>query len=282
MTTTATVGSRAAAHRAPLALVVTSLVRQRTLIGQLTRRNVVGRYRGSLVGIAWSVVLPLLMLAVYTFVFGVIFNRRWGDAEQGTLDFAIVLYAGLILHRFFTECLNQSPGLIVGSRQLVKRVVFPLEILAWVTVCTALVNTAISIGVLMFITLVFKHSLPWTLIFLPAALLPLALVALGAVWWLSSTAVFIRDVGQLVSVIGPVLLFMSPIFYPVDALPVAMQPYLYLNPLTLPIEELRGALIFGDLPRWDRLAVYSVVAVGCAWLGLAWFQKTRRGFADVV
>ncbi len=262
--------------------MVHSLLQHRSLIYQLTRRNVVGRYRGSLAGFAWSFVIPLLMLMVYTFVFGVVFQLRWAGGERDTLDFAILLFMGLILHQFLAECLTRSPGLITGNRQYVKRVVFPLEVLAWVTVCTALFHAAISMAVLVTFVLVVKQVFHWTLVLIPVIVLPLALIGAGLSWWLAATTVFVRDLSHLVGLAVTVLLFLSPIFYPVDALPTGLQPLLYLNPLTYPIEALRGAIFWGHVPGLARIAAYYLVAFTVGWLGLVWFQRLRKGFADVV
>jgi lipopolysaccharide transport system permease protein len=259
-----------------------SLWDNRELIVQLTQREVLSRYRGSILGLAWSFFNPLLMLVVYTFVFSVIFKARWGPGDESKADFAIVLFVGLIIHGLFAECINRAPGLILGNVNYVKKVVFPLEILPWVAAGSALFHAAISIAVLLAAQLVFHHALAWTVVFLPIVLVPLLLSTMGLAWFLSSIGVYVRDIGQTIGIFTMVLLFLSPVFYPVEALPENYRILLVLNPLTLVIGDARRVLIWGEAPDWAGLMLYAAVSFAVAWLGFWWFQRTRRGFADVV
>jgi lipopolysaccharide transport system permease protein len=259
-----------------------SLWDNRELIVQLTQREVMSRYRGSVLGLAWSFFNPLLMLAVYTFVFSVVFKARWGVGEESTADFAIVLFVGLIIHGLFAECLNRAPGLILANVNYVKKVVFPLEILPWVAASSALFHSAVSIVVLLAVLLVFQHALAWTIVFLPIVLVPLLFVTMGLAWFLSSIGVYVRDIGQTIGIFTMVLLFLSPVFYPADALPENYRLLLFLNPLTSVIGDARRVLIWGQAPDWAGLMLYAAASFGVAWLGFWWFQRTRRGFADVV
>jgi lipopolysaccharide transport system permease protein len=248
----------------------------------LVQREVIGRYRGSVMGLMWSFFNPLLMLAVYTFVFGVVFKTRWGVNVDSKSEFAMVLFAGLIVYTLFAECINRAPGLILSNVNYVKKVVFPLEILPWVTMASALFHTFVSLLVLILFYAMANLSLNWTIIFVPLILLPFTLLTLAATWFLSALGVFLRDVSQTVGVITTALLFLSPVFYPVSALPEEYRWCLYANPLTFIIEEVRDTLIFGNQPDWQGLAVYFVLSLLAAWAGFAWFQKSRRGFADVL
>ncbi len=259
-----------------------SLWHNRELIVQLTQREVMSRYRGSALGLAWSFFNPLLMLAVYTFVFSVVFKARWGVGEESTTDFAIVLFVGLIIHGLFAECLNRAPGLILANVNYVKKVVFPLEILPWVAAGSALFHSAVSIVVLLAAQLVFQHALVWTVVFLPIVLVPLLFATMGLAWFLSSIGVYVRDIGQTIGIFTMVLLFLSPVFYPADALPENYRFLILLNPLTPIIEDARRVLIWGQAPDWAGLMLYAAASFGVAWLGFWWFQRTRRGFADVV
>jgi lipopolysaccharide transport system permease protein len=259
-----------------------SLWRNRELILQLTQREVMSRYRGSVLGLAWSFFNPLLMLAVYTFVFSVVFKARWGMGEENTADFAIVLFVGLIIHGLFAECLNRAPGLILANVNYVKRVVFPLEILPWVAAGSALFHSAISIAVLLAAQLAFQHTLAWTVVFLPIVLVPLLFATMGLAWFLSSIGVYVRDIGQTIGIFTMTLLFLSPVFYPVDALPENYRFLLLLNPLTPVIGDARRVLIWGQAPDWAGLMLYTAASFVVAWVGFWWFQRTRRGFADVV
>lgn len=271
------------AHKASLTEMVASLWRNRQLILQMSKREVVGRYRGSVMGMAWSFFNPVLMLAVYTFVFSVVFQTRWGVAgEASKTSFAILLFVGMIVHGLFAECANRAPSLILGNVNYVKKVVFPLEILPWVAMGSALFHAAISLLVLLVAQLVFHQSLPWTVVLFPPVLLPLLLATMGAAWFLAAIGVYLRDVSQTIGIITTVLLFLSPIFYPISALPEQYRIWLHLNPLTFIIEEGRKTLVFGQMPDWSGWGVYMVVSVAIAWMGFWWFQKTRKGFADVL
>jgi lipopolysaccharide transport system permease protein len=260
-----------------------SLWRNRSLIIALVKREVVGRYRGSIMGIAWSFFNPLLMLVIYTFVFSVVFKARWGvGGEESKTDFAIILFVGLIVHGLFAECVNRAPALILSNVNYVKKVIFPLEILPWVAFGSALFHTAISLGVLLVAQLILSHQVPWNAILFPFVLLPLVFTAMGFAWFLAAFGVFVRDIGQITGMFTTVLLFVSPVFYPLSALPVKYQNWLQLNPLAFIIEEGRKVLVFGQLPDLGRWGLMMAAGVLIAWAGFAWFQKTRKGFADVL
>ncbi len=262
--------------------MVATLMRNRDLVLQMTRRDIIGRYRGSVVGLLWSFVNPILMLSVYTFVFGVVLNARWGVDTGSKTEFATVLFAGLIVHSLFAECANRAPGLIVQNVNYVKKVVFPLEILPWVGMGSALFHAAMSVVVLFLFLLVLHFALPWTAVFLPLVLLPLVVFTMGVTWFLAAFGVYVRDVSQIVGILTTVLLFLSPIFYPASALPEGLRPYIFLNPLSFIIEQVRAVVIWGAWPDWSGLALYLALSALVAWLGFLWFQKTRRGFADVL
>ena len=265
----------------PLSLL-RSLWHNRQLIAQMTRREVIGRYRGSVMGLAWSFFNPILMLAVYTFVFSEIFKARWVGQDAGKGQFAILLFVGMIMHGLFAECANRAPSLILSNSNYVKKVVFPLEILPLITLGSALFHTCISLIVLVLAQLLLTHALPWTAIMLPLVMMPLVLGTLGISWLLASLGVFLRDVSHVIGVLTTVLLFLSPVLYPVAALPPAYQPWLKLNPLTYIIEESRNILLFGQLPQWGSLFVAMVIGALMAAGGYWVFQKTRKGFADVL
>lgn len=263
--------------------MVASLWRNRGLITALVKREVIGRYRGSVIGIAWSFFNPLLMLVIYTFVFSVVFKARWGvGGEESKTDFAILLFVGLIVHGLFAECVNRAPALILSNVNYVKKVIFPLEILPWVAFGSALFHTAISLVVLLLAQLVLIHQMPWTAIFFPFVLLPLVFTSIGFAWFLAAFGVFVRDIGQITGMFTTALLFVSPVFYPISALPIKYQSWLQLNPLAFIIEEGRKVLIFGQLPDIGRWSAMMAAGIFIAWAGFAWFQKTRKGFADVL
>ena len=264
-----------------LTALANSLWRNRQLIVQMTKREVVGRYKGSAMGLAWSFFNPVFMLVVYTFVFSVIFQSRWGGDESKTL-FAVVLFVGMIVLGLFSEVLNRAPSLILSNVNYVKKVIFPLEILPVISMGAALFHSLISLGVLLAAFVLFNGFLHWTIIFAPLIFLPLIIVTLGLAWILAAIGVFLRDVGQTISIITTVLMFLSPVFYPVTAVPEKFRPFIMANPLTFIIEQAREVLIWGHLPDWIGLGIYTIAAVAVAWAGFALFQKTRKGFADVL
>lgn len=259
------------------------LWRYRGLTLRMVQRDVLGRYRGSVLGLAWSFFTPIIMLGVYTFVFTVVFNARWGiEAEEGQAHFAIQLFAGLIVHGLFAEVLNRAPSLILANNNYVKKVVFPLEILPMIPLGSALFHASVSIVVLLVAELFIDGGVPPTVILLPLVLLPLVVLSMGLGWLLASLGVFLRDIGQTISLLTTMLLFLSPVFYPLSALPEAFRPFILANPLTFIIEQARHVAIDGQLPDWGGLGAYLLAALVIAWLGFAWFQKTRKGFADVL
>lgn len=260
-----------------------SLWRNRQLIAQMIKREVVGRYKGSALGLVWSFLTPVFMLAVYTFVFSVVFKARWGvGGEESKTQFAVVLFVGMIVHGLFAEVLNRAPGLILGNVNYVKKVVFPLEILPVISMGAALFHSLVSLGVLLVAFVIFNGYLHWTAVLAPLVLLPLVILTLGLAWMLASLGVFLRDVGQTIGIITMAMLFLAPVFYPITALPEEMRPWIMANPLTFIIEQAREVLIWGRLPNWLGLGIYTLAATAVAWAGYAWFQKTRKGFADVL
>lgn len=273
-------------HQAPSATPIamfTSLWQNRQLILQMTRREIAARYRGSLIGLAWSFINPLLMLIVYTFVFSVVFKARWGTSgNESRTDFAIILFTGMIVFGLFAEIINRSPGQIVSNQNYVKKVVFPLEILSWVSLGAVLFQSLVSLFVLLLAQLIIHLSIPWTVILFPLVLLPLIFASLGVAWFLAALGVYVRDIGQITTVLTTVLMFLSAVFYPVSALPKAYQAWLLLNPLVLIITESRKVLIFGSLPDWNWLGIAFLMSLVIAFAGFWWFQKTRKGFADVL
>ncbi len=263
-------------------MIASSFWTHRDLIWQMTRREVIGRYRGSIMGVLWSFLHPLFMLAIYTFVFSIIFQARWTVHSTNKVEFAMILFAGLIPYSFFAECFNRAPSLILTNVNYVKKVVFPLEILAWVTTGAALFHMLASLCVLLIFVGLVTHTVHWTLIFWPLVNVPFLLLMVGVVWFLSYLGVLFRDVGQTVGLLASALLFLSPVFYPITQLPEMYRPFLYLNPLTFVIEQNRNILLFGQPPDWQGLGIYTLCSLLIFGLGFAWFQKSRRAFADVL
>lgn len=255
---------------------------QRVLLTQLTVRDLRGRYRGSAAGIAWAFLTPLLMLAVYTFVFSVVFRARWGGVDSGTTSFAVNMFAGIIVHQFFAECINRAPRLIVDNPNYVKRVVFPLDLLAWSTLGSALIHGAIGLGILLAFQLLVTGKLALTAPLVIFVLAPLVLFTLGISWFLASLGVYLRDIAQVTGTLTTILLFLSPVFYPASALPPVFRAAMYLNPLTYAIEQTRLVMVEGAPPDWQVLLLATLIGWVAATAGFEWFQRTKGGFADVL
>lgn len=263
--------------------MVESLWRNRGLIKASVKREVLGRYRGSIFGLFWSLFNPLLMLTVYTFVFSVIFPSRWGGtASVSKTEFALVLFSGMIVFNVFAECINRAPNIIISNQNFVKKIIFPLEILPFVNLGVSLFHAAMGLIVWMTTYVIFFGPPHVTVLFLPLVLLPLCFFLLGVTWLLSSLGVYLRDIGQLVGILTTILLFLSPIFYPASAIPEKYRFLVFLNPLTPAIEQVRDVLLWGENPDWNMLAIYFATTLIVAWLGFGWFQMTRKGFADVL
>lgn len=259
-----------------------SLWRNRELIKTSVKREVLGRYRGSFLGLLWSFLNPLFMLAVFTFVFSTVFQSRWGGDSGSKTEFALVLFAGLIVFNLFVECINRAPGLILFNTNYVKKVVFPLEVLPFVGLLSALFHTLISLGVWLVAYALFFGIPHLSVFYLPLVLLPFCLFLMGLSWALASLGVFLRDVSQFIGLLTTALMFISPVFYPATAFPEDYRYILYLNPLTTVVEQTRNVLFWHKTPDFLMLGIYWLVTLGIAWLGFAWFQKTRKGFADVL
>jgi lipopolysaccharide transport system permease protein len=271
------------AHPATPIALFTSFWRNRQLIWQMTQREIAARYRGSVIGLAWSFINPLLMLMVYTFVFSVVFKARWGTTgNESRADFAIILFTGMIVFGLFAEIVNRAPAQIISNANYVKKVVFPLEILSWVSLGSVLFHSLVSLGVLLLAQLIINLYLPWTVVLFPLVLLPLIFASLGVAWFLAALGVYVRDIGQITTVFTTVLMFISAVFYPLSALPETYQAWLRLNPLVLIITESRKVLVFGNLPDWFWLGIALLMGLAIAFAGFWWFQKTRKGFADVL
>jgi lipopolysaccharide transport system permease protein len=262
--------------------MVASLWRNRSLIKSLVQREVLGRYRGSFMGILWSFFNPVFMLLVYTFVFSFVFKARWSGGSDSKTEFALVLFAGLIVFNLFAECFNRAPGLILANVNYVKKVVFPLEVLPWVALGTTLFHTLVSLAVWLMAYVLFFGVPHATVFLMPLVVLPLLLFIMGLTWALAALGVYLRDTSQLVGTVTTMLMFLSPIFYPASALPEKFRHVVLLNPLAPTIEQAREVLYWGKVPDITVFFISLAAAALVAWLGFAWFQKARKGFADVL
>lgn len=269
-------------HSATPRQIVASIWRNRQLISQMARRDVVGRYRGSFMGLTWSLINPMIMLGVYTFVFGTVFKARWNGGSGSKAEFAMLLFAGLLTFNLFSECISRAPSLITGNQNYVKKVVFPLEIYPFVAIGSALFHFFVGVLVWLGFYAVFFGPPPLTILALPVVILPHLLMIIGFCWILASLGVFLRDLAQVIGVFTTILMFMSPIFYPATEVGERFRWWFQFNPIAHSVEHARAVMIWGHFPsalEWaGMLALSLLIAVG----GFAWFQKTRKGFADVL
>lgn len=269
-------------YSATPAAMIGGLLRHRELLWELVKRDFIGRYKGSMLGVVWSLFNPLLMLAIYTVVFSVAFKARWGTGEESKVAFAIVLFSGMIVHSFFAECINRAPSLITSHANYVKKVVFPLEILSWMALFSALLHFLVSFGVLLIFCILAGVPIHTGALLTPIILLPLVLLVLGFSWIFCSLGVYLRDLSQVVGVVSTVALFLTPIFYPIEALPEAYRALLVWNPITLPVIQLRELMLWGRPIQWGHWAISLIISASVCQIGYWWFQKSRRGFADVL
>lgn len=249
----------------------------------MVKREIQIKYKDSLIGLGWAFFTPLFMLGVYTFVFSEVFKSRWNNViPTSKADFAIMLFAGLMVYTFFAECLLRGPTIITSNTNYVKKIVFPLEILPFIAVGVSLFQLAISSIVLLTAQLFVNEQIHLTALLFPLVVLPLIVSTIGILWILAAAGVYLRDIGQLIAVLTSVLMFLSPIFYPVSALPEEFQSWLRLNPLTNIIEQTRAVLITGEMIDWKTYFMSLAPSLVIFAVGYALFQKARKGFADVL
>lgn len=269
----------------PFALVCRPLLliwKQRAVLRRMTWREIASRYRDSILGSVWAVINPLLMLSVYTFVFGFMLKSRWPGQGDNKLLFAVTLFAGLIIITLFSETATRCTSVVVENANYVRKVVFPVEMLPLVVLGSALFHAAVSLGILVVANALVGTGLHWTVVLLPVVFVPIVLITAGFGWTLAAVGVFVRDASQVVGFLTALLMFMSPIFYPLASFPAAMRPWLFLNPVTLPVVQVRNVVIDAVLPDWWHLGLAYLAGFAAAGVGLWLFERARPGFADVV
>lgn len=270
----------------PLAIpfrMLSNLYAHRNLIRQFAWRDVVSRYKGSYFGIVWSLVTPLMLLAVFSFVFSVIFKSKWGvSPDEGKFQFAMTMFCGMTVFNIFGECVSRAPTLVLQYPNYVKKVVFPLEILPVAALGSSLINAGLSLAILIPAVLLFSHAWPTTIYLFPLVLIPICGLALGFGWFLASMGVFIRDIAQPVGVIVQMLFFISGIFFSPSAIPEEIRSFVQLNPLVGILEDARRTLMWGQYPDWQSLILVSIFSLVIMQLGYLWFMRTKRAFADVL
>jgi lipopolysaccharide transport system permease protein len=256
--------------------------RHRALLRRLVQRDVETKFRGSFLGKIWAALVPLVMLGLYTFVFSVVVQPHWQQAIPSHSEVALIYFSGLVLFDFFFEGIMRAPNLMFENLTYIKKVVFPLELLGWVVLGGAMFRLAISSGLLLTFYVAIDGLPPLTALIVPLLVVPLALFALGAIWLLSACSVFARDIRHFMGVVAPILMFLTPIFFPVSAIPEHYRILFYANPLTFVLEGMRSALFAGHWQNWGGLLVYTLIAWLVAWAGYRVFMRLRPSFADVV
>jgi lipopolysaccharide transport system permease protein len=259
--------------------IVADIWRHRYLLGQLIKRDVLLRYRGAMFGVLWIFLSPLLMLGIFAFVFGHIFQARWPQQQEG-LPFWLILYSGLIVFNIFAEAVSRSPSAVRGYPSFVKKIIFPVEILPLVPLGAGLVHGAFNLLILM-VALAWTGNLHVQILLFPLLLVPVLLLALGFSWFLAAWGVFIKDMTQIVPLFVQMLMFVSPVFYPVNAVPEVLRPIYLHNPLGAVIEAGRAASLGTSIP-WAPWGTALAVGLATAILGYAFFQRSREEFADAL
>lgn len=263
---------------------IRKILAEKQLVYQIAYHSLRQMYSGTVLGLFWSFARPLFLLIVYTLVFGGIFQAKFfpGKASGGTAEFAVILMLGLTIFGILSETLSRAPGLIVGNANFVKKVIFPIEILPVSDLFVVLVNAMFGFVVFILGYIYVYDVPPWYVVFLPITLLPLVLMALGVSYFISALSVYLRDAGQFVGILVSVLLFLSPIFYPIAAVPEFVRGLLVFNPLVFPLEASRDLIFDNEFPSVSEVSLYYGISLGVLWCGWAWFQYIRQGFADVL
>lgn len=256
------------------------LYRHRYLIGQLTRRDVLLKYRGSVLGIGWSFLYPLLLLAAFSVVFGGVFNTRWGSMGGGAGQ-VLFIYCGLLVFTPFAEVASTSPRLLLAYQSYVKKIVFPTETLPLVTVLSASLHGLVNLAILIVAATLSGHASA-LLLLIPLVLLPAWLFTLGLAWLLTAAGTYVRDLAHVMPVLTQLLMFLSPVFYPLDAAPAPLRGLHVVNPLAAAMEDLRGTVLNGQPPRWDVWFIMLAIGLATALFGYTFFRRSKEDFADVL
>jgi lipopolysaccharide transport system permease protein len=255
----------------------------RDLLRQLVRRNIQVRYKGTIMGLMWMVITPLMMLAVYTFVFSVVFKARWGtDFGNSKVAFALILFCGLVVFNIFSESVNSSVAIITNNPNYVKKVVFPLEILPVSAVFSSIFFGLVSLTILLAGVSLFIHKFSLAIICLPLVFIPLFLLSCGISWFVASLGVYVRDLAHVIGIVIQMLIFVTPVFYSVEMVPESLRTIFFFNPLTTIVQTTRYVLIYNRWPDWYGLCIVTIFSLVVFQMGYFWFMNIKRGFADVL
>lgn len=258
------------------------LIEDWELIRNLTRRHIAAKYRGSILGLLWVVATPLIMLTIYTYVFSIIFAKRWDMILDGKTNFALFLFAGLCCHQLIAECLSRAPSLLLENKNYVKKVIFPLSTLPWILVLSASFTFCVNLAILLIMYLLMFGLPPPTMLLLPLGLLPLLMLAAGLTWVFSALGVFFRDLKHVTTILVTLLLFLTPIFYPLQAVPEQYRIFVRINPLAEIVEMVRSLTFYGQMPDVLPWLVLLSISTLLAALGYGLFNRISGSFADVL
>ncbi len=247
-------------------------------------REIATKYKGSQLGLLWTIVNPLIMLSVYTLVFSQIFQAKWGSSADATkpMNFALNLFAGLIVFNIFSESATRAPTLITSNPNFVKKIKFPLHVLGEMVIGSSLFHALVSFGILLTAKLITENKIPITATMLPLVLLPFILMCLGLIWLLSTIGVFIKDINQVITAVVSMLMFLSPIFYPTSALPSGLQWMATINPLAIVIEQARQCIIGGIMPNTSHLLLETCIALIWCEVNYRALKRLEKSFGDVL
>ena len=262
--------------------VVRTFLDHKSLIFRLAAREIRARYKGSMIGVVWAFLVPAMMLAIYTYVFTVVFQAKWNQQVSNRTDFALALFAGLIVFNLFAESVGRAPSLLAENSTYITKVIFPLESLCWVQLLVSGFGAAVSTAILLIFYTAVNGIPSATIFWLPLVLLPLVLFLLGAMLIIVPLGLYIPDVRQVIPPMISLMTFASPVFYPVEALPSVARTIISLSPITFTIEQFRRVLLGHANPSFAGILVFGMVGSLFAWLGYLFFFVTKRGFADVI
>ena len=288
----------------PVALwaLAKSILANRFIVSSMVGRAIRDRYQRTVLGILWAFLSPLMLLLIYSLVFGLVFKVRFPPPEASTapeaaagaeaaaaavlaapdLPYGLVLFSGLLMHMMISEVLQTAPSIIMENRSYVTKVIFPLEVLPVTVLATAVFQGLVSCVVLLVAEVVMVGTVPWTTVLFPIVWLPFVAMMLGISLIIASLGVFLRDIEQIVGFLSTVLLFGSPILFPAELMPEFMQTVMAFNPLTVVVTAFRDVALWGTMPNWADLGAYAGVSLAVLWFGAWWFARTRKGFADVL
>lgn len=261
-----------------------SLYKGKDLLVELTKRDFQQRYKGSILGVIWALLSPLLMLAVYTFIFVAVFKLKWGAMETNgsKMLYTMMIFAGLIPFQIFSESVNRSVSILNQSANYIKKVVIPVEILPSSIVLSTVLNSFFSVCLLTLGKVFFLDTPNWTLVFIPLLMIPITFLSLGISLLVAAFGIYLKDLVYVIGLLVNVLFYMSPIFYSTDALPENFKVFVMFNPIAPIIEQYRDVFVSGQMFSLHEYFISAFWAFVFFIIGLIIFRYLRRGFSDVI